>query len=308
MRFNIVTPVLNGEGFLDETILSVITQSGPFCIRYHVQDGGSTDGTRAILEAWQKRLAEGFPLRCQGVEFSFASASDRGLYDAVNQGFADLPEADAMAWINADDRFEQGALATVAEIFSAHDAVEWLTGRHTLITETGSFIYLSTLLPYPREAIAAGVFDGRFSKVFVQQEGTFWRPRLWQAAGGLNGGLRLAGDMDLWRRFAKHADLYMVDAILGCFRVRAGQLSANMDKYYAELDSSLSAEEVKARAKASWRYKWAGYDYYGVVRYGGGPWTPERMSMRGRIFLGRRTLKRIRLRLEEVLKPKQAAS
>ena len=43
--FVIVTPVKNGGAFVDEAIFSVVSQSGPFTIRYHVQDGGSTDGT-----------------------------------------------------------------------------------------------------------------------------------------------------------------------------------------------------------------------------------------------------------------------
>ena len=45
MRFAIVTPVLNGEKFLDQSILSVVSQTGPFTIRYHVQAGGSKDRT-----------------------------------------------------------------------------------------------------------------------------------------------------------------------------------------------------------------------------------------------------------------------
>lgn len=308
MRFIIVTPVLNGQEFLDETILSVVSQSGQFSIRYHVQDGGSTDATGEILEAWKKRLAGDFPIRCRGVEFSFGSEPDHGLYDAVNRGFAACGPADAMTWINADDRLEQGACATVTDIFTANQGVEWLTGRHTLVTESGSFLYLSPLIAYPRDAVAAGIFDGRFATAFVQQEGTFWRPSLWDKVGGVNGNFRLAGDFDLWRRFAQHADLYMVDAILGCFRVRAGQLTTNMVKYYAEVDSSLSAKETKERAKASWRYKWAGYDYYAAVRYSGGPWTPERMSMRGRIFLGRRTLKRLRAKLLSLLNRDKSGS
>jgi len=51
MRFGIVTPVLNGEKFLDQSILSVVSQAGPFTIRYHVQDGGSKDRTLEILAA-----------------------------------------------------------------------------------------------------------------------------------------------------------------------------------------------------------------------------------------------------------------
>src|ERR1700733_14150058 len=108
MRFNIVTPVLNGEEFLNETILSVVSQAGHFSIRYHVQDGGSTDATIKILTTWQNCLANGFPISCEGIEFSFASEPDRGLYDAVRRGFAACGDADVMTWINADDRFEPG--------------------------------------------------------------------------------------------------------------------------------------------------------------------------------------------------------
>ena len=82
MHFSIVTPVLNGEEFLDRSILSVVSQEGPFTIRYHVQDGGSKDRTLEILAAWQTRLARDFPLFCEGIE----CAPDRGAHDAVNRG------------------------------------------------------------------------------------------------------------------------------------------------------------------------------------------------------------------------------
>ncbi|HEX7200750.1 MAG TPA: glycosyltransferase, partial [Dongiaceae bacterium] len=87
-RFSIVTPVFNGARFLDETILSVVSQAGPFTLSYHVQDGGSTDGTVEKLAAWKERLADGFPVLCGGLEFSYASAPDGGLYDAIRRGFS----------------------------------------------------------------------------------------------------------------------------------------------------------------------------------------------------------------------------
>jgi glycosyltransferase involved in cell wall biosynthesis len=73
MRFAIVTPVFNGEKFLDQTVLSVVNQAGPFTIRYRVQDGGSKDETLQILAAWKSRLARDFPVFCEGIEFSYAS-------------------------------------------------------------------------------------------------------------------------------------------------------------------------------------------------------------------------------------------
>jgi glycosyltransferase involved in cell wall biosynthesis len=280
MRFSIVTPVFNGEKFLDQTILSVVGQAGPFTIRYHVQDGGSKNGTLDLLAAWQNRLARDFPIGCEGIEFSLASASDRGLYDAINRGFEACGDSDAMAWINADDRFEPGAFATVQEIFKSFPDIDWLTGRTTLIDEAGIFLLLSSITPFPRKAIEAGIFDGRFAgPYFIQQEGTFWRSTLWKKAGGLNPNFRLAGDFDLWRRFAKQSELVVADTILGCFRFRAGQLSANMAPYQAEIDASLSPEEMKIRAKASKTYAKAGFSYPVLIRPYMRPWRRQSWPM-----------------------------
>src|SRR6202040_2701427 len=94
----------------------------------------------------------------------------------------------------------------------------------------------------------------KFATPFIEQESTFWRPRLWPKAGGVHPNFRLAGDFDLWRRFARQTDLVIVDAVLGCFRVRAGQLSTDLARYRAEIDASLSPAEIESRDKAAKRY------------------------------------------------------
>ena len=279
MHFNIVTPVFNGAAYLDETIYSVVGQSGDFSITYHVQDGGSTDGTLELLAKWAARLKGDFPIRCRGVEFSFSSAPDKGLYDAVNRGFEACGPADVMAWINADDLFQPGAFNSVAQIFTRFADIDWVTGRPNVMDESGATVHISSLIPFPRQALAAGIFDGRFACHFVQQEGTFWRQSLWKKAGGLNADFRLAGDLDLWRRFARHADLVMANVLFGCFRTRPGQLSGNIDAYRAEFDAALTPDEVRARARAARRYKHAGFDYRVLVRHYMGPWTCERWPM-----------------------------
>ncbi|PNG25188.1 glycosyltransferase [Methylocella silvestris] len=298
MHFNIVTTVFNGERFFNETLLSVVSQAGDFSIRYHVQDAGSTDGTLKLLEGWRKRFDEGFPISCRGIEFTYASEPDSGLYDGVNKGFAHCGPADVMTWINADDRFEQGAFGTVATILRNFPDIDWLTGRPTTITESGEFLYMAPVRAYPRKAIEAGIFEGRFAMPFIQQEGSFWRPRLWDKVGGLDAGFRLAGDFDLWRRFARETDLVSVDAIFGCFRLRDGQLSADRKSYYAEVDASLSPAEVKARAKASFMYKVRGYKYPVMTRHQGGPWVLECWPMSVLPFLGGRGFKLEHWRLQ----------
>jgi glycosyltransferase involved in cell wall biosynthesis len=59
MKFCIVTPSLNAARFIDETIFSVLSQAGLFRIRYHVQDGGSADGTLEKLARWRRLVEAG---------------------------------------------------------------------------------------------------------------------------------------------------------------------------------------------------------------------------------------------------------
>ncbi len=249
--FSIVTPVINGQSFLDETILSIVTQAGPFSIRYHVQDGGSIDGTLDILERWSKRLSDDFPIVCSGIEFSYASGADAGLYDAVNKGFGRTGLGDFMSWINADDRYQPGAFASVAQIFQKFGDAHWVGSRPVLMSEAGAQGELVDLRNFPQKAIAAAIFEGRFSPWFLQQEGMFWRSGLWKKVDGVNGQMRLAGDFDLWRRFAQHVDFVMADALLGIFRVREGQLSASIDKYHKEIDDHLTPAAMALRSEVS---------------------------------------------------------
>lgn len=261
MHFIVTTPVLNGERYIDETILSVVTQAGPFTIRYHVQDGGSGDQTLAKLAAWKRRLESGFPTLCEGIKFSFSSEPDKGLYDAVNRGFAVCGEGDVMNWINADDRIEQGAFASVAQILTAYPDISWLCGKGAIIEEDSALMQPISAVYFPRPAIAAGIFDGRFAPKYIMQESVFWRSSLWRKVKGLNRELKLSGDHDLWCRFAQHTDLVVADSIFGYFRFRPGQLSENKAAYRAEIDAHLGPAQKQMRRLQSVLYQ------FGFIKY-----------------------------------------
>jgi glycosyltransferase involved in cell wall biosynthesis len=70
---SIVTAVLNGQDFLEQTILSVINQSYPN-MEYIVIDGGSTDGTLDIIKKYEDRIDY------------WVSEKDKGISDAFNKG------------------------------------------------------------------------------------------------------------------------------------------------------------------------------------------------------------------------------
>jgi uncharacterized protein DUF7024/glycosyl transferase family 2 len=257
----VVTPTRNAERFLDQTIFSVVQQRGDFDIHYHVQDGGSTDGTVAIAQKWASRLREMAGSFCGGAptHISCESGSDRSMYDAIQTGFERLlgtlddvgRRRIVMTWINADDIFAAGAFQTVTSfLFEATDRL-WVTGIPSTMTEDGT---LSDVRPddcaYSRRQLALGWYDGR-GRRFLQQEGTFWKHSLWTQAGGLNRDLKLAGDWDLWRRMARETSVVTLRAVLATHRRRPGQLSAEMDSYWRELDA-LRVSDARAFANSSY--------------------------------------------------------
>jgi glycosyltransferase involved in cell wall biosynthesis len=242
----VVVPMLNAAAYINDSLSSLIFQAGKFFLRLHIQDGGSTDGSIGIAREWKCRLEEGsIPVLCKGVSLTIDSSPDRGLYDAIAKGFEYISynEYDLMTWLGADDRLFQGALATVTQIFSQNSAISFLTGTPTLIDTDGAISHKANPAVFPQLTLRMGMHDNRIFP-FVQQEGTFWRPNLYWKVGGVDRKFHLAGDWDLWRRFAKMAELYTIDAHLGAFRQRPNQASANLKSYYGEID--LKIEEISA--------------------------------------------------------------
>lgn len=205
LKISIVTPALNHVRYLPETMRSVLDQAG--CrIEYIVQDGGSTDGSVAIIQKSASRL------------HAWASSPDRGQADAIAKGFATTsgePE-DLMAWINSDDFYLPGALSYVTEYFDQHPEVDVVYGHRIVVNENSNEIARWFVPQYDSEVLR--YYD------FVPQETLFWRRRIWEKAGGIDRTFQFALDWDLILRFqAAGARFARLPRFLGCFRIHTAQ-------------------------------------------------------------------------------------
>jgi glycosyltransferase involved in cell wall biosynthesis len=253
----IVTPTRNSEAYLNETILSIFTQEGDYDIFYHVQDCESSDVTLDIIKYWEKMsLEKPAFLGLAKIHFSWSSERDASMYDGINKGFEKLfekmqgvaPENILMTWINSDDKFATGAFQTVSSFLNDSEKSEWVTGLPCLILSDGTIVDVrDSPCAFARNYLRQGRYDGR-TLPFLQQEGTFWRASLWQKTGGLNAQLRLAGDWDLWRRFAEFNELITMRAVLGFHRRLQGQLSEDRDGYYREIDRIIDEQKSDFQA------------------------------------------------------------
>jgi glycosyltransferase involved in cell wall biosynthesis len=204
-RIALVTPVFNSGKYIEQTIRSVLMQEYPN-LEYFIVDGGSTDGTVDIIRKYESQIS------------GWISEPDKGMYDALNKGFA-RTSGEIMGWISATDQLHVGGLKVVGSVFREFPLVKWITGRPTTFDEDGMTVGVFNLMRWSRSRFLAG------ANHYIQQESTFWRRGLWEEAGQyVDASRRMASDFELWVRFFRHADLYTVDALIGGFRLHAASM------------------------------------------------------------------------------------
>ncbi len=232
MKFSIITPVLNMERYISETIESVLYQEGDFEIEYIIMDGGSTDKTLMIINKYRERLESNqISIKCKDVTFSCHSEKDKGMYDAINKGFQ-KSTGDILAWINADDYYLPNAFKTVLDCFNKYPEIHWLKGITRVIDSTGKIISRDESVTYHKNWIQKGIY-GR-EAYYISQDSVFWRRSLWQEAGPINPDLKNAGDYELWIKFANFAPLQVVNFPVSVFRKLENSLTKKNGTRYAK--------------------------------------------------------------------------
>ncbi|BAH77292.1 glycosyltransferase [Solidesulfovibrio magneticus] len=219
----LVTPSLNQAPFLAAALDSVLSQNYPN-LAYVVLDGGSRDGSPALIRRQARHLA------------GWRSRPDAGHYPAVAEGLAGS-HADILGWLNADDLLHPLALFKVADAFLSDPAAGWITGRPTAFDAAGRLDWVRPDLP----EWSPDIFYGGDFRAFIQQESTFFSRQLWLAAGGgFDPAFPLAGDFELWLRFFARAPLVVVDRLLGGYRRHgANRAVIGYEQYLGEARAAL---------------------------------------------------------------------
>jgi glycosyltransferase involved in cell wall biosynthesis len=235
-RISVVTPSFNQAEYLEQTILSVISQDYPN-LEYIIVDGGSTDNSVEIIKKYESKLTW------------WISEPDKGMYYAIQKGL-ERTTGEIMAWINSDDKYHPGAFSVVSEIFSRFSEVNWLMGNPTVFDEYGRTILVSKFRFWSKFDFYTSSYSG------IQQESIFWRRCLWEQAGRkLDLQLKYAADFELWLRFFRYEKLYVTEALIGGFRIRSSnQITLEKhDLYFQELKSKISKEIISKADKVRLR-------------------------------------------------------
>jgi glycosyltransferase involved in cell wall biosynthesis len=175
-KLTIVTPSYNQGQFLEGTIRSVLLQNYPN-LEYIIIDGGSTDGTKMLLEKYSPWISY------------WQSEPDEGQGQAINRGFS-LASGSYFAWINSDDYYLKGVFRRVAEKFTTAQA-EFIYGFGYSYDLEKQFFELNKVLPFP----------DLFIKIpSLIQPSTFWSADIHQPIWEE---LHCSLDFELWLRLVK---------------------------------------------------------------------------------------------------------
>jgi glycosyltransferase involved in cell wall biosynthesis len=215
----VITACLNAAGTIEETLASVREQAYDGEVEHLVVDGGSTDGTLAILE------------RAEGVRFT--SGPDSGRPEAVNKGTA-MASGEVIGFLNADDRYEPGALDAAGAAFAADPDADWVTGYCRIISAAGEEIR-RPVTAYKNALLRHFSLPLYLTQNFVSDPATFARRTALEAVGPLDERYVISHDYDLWLRLAQRGNPVVLRRYLAGFRMAEGSLSmAGFERQFRE--------------------------------------------------------------------------
>jgi len=195
---SIVVPSYNQARFLDEALRSLIDQRDQIH-ELIVMDGGSTDGSKEIIERYQSELTH------------WQSERDDGQADAIITGFA-RATGDILAWVNSDDALFPGAVREMRDWFSCCLNRGLFEGNTVVINERSEIIRCDRRAgPSHRWA--------RFGYMRAHQPSTFFRRSLYESVGGIDRSMHCTMDTDLWYRMLPTANARRIDKYIGVHRI-----------------------------------------------------------------------------------------
>jgi glycosyltransferase involved in cell wall biosynthesis len=206
--FSIITVVLNGEKYLDQTIKSVIDQHN---VNYEliIIDGGSTDRTLDIIHKYNNHITK------------WISEPDHGIYEAMNKGIK-FSTGDFISFLHSDDYYLPDTLYRVAQI--ANKTYADVYHGNVMIMSRNDDIEKARLFKPTHDIKSLGKGGS------IYQPATFVRKNIFARIGIFNEKFRIVADYDFFLRAEKnYCSFHHIDEILTVFR--AGGVSDTYESY-----------------------------------------------------------------------------
>lgn len=226
---SVVMSVYNGEHFLREAVESILCQSFRE-FELIVIDDGSTDGTAAILHAYQE----------EDERMQVYYQANKGLVESLNRGCG-LARGKYIARMDADDISAANRLMWQVDFMEKHPEVGVVGGAVDVIDITGKSLGTS-----------ANPIDDCDIRLALSDHCAFWHPTVlmrkdvFVSVGGYRKAVFGAEDYDLWLRVAEHCQLANLDSVVLKYRCHSCQVTVSKIR-------QLAFSTLAARAAAALR-------------------------------------------------------
>jgi glycosyltransferase involved in cell wall biosynthesis len=218
---SIVVPSYNQGQFIRATVDSILSQNIEG-IEILVMDGGSKDETVAVLRSY-------------GDKIQWVSEKDRGQSHAINKGF-ERARSDILGYINSDDTYQPGALASVLEAFRQHPESDFVYGDFNYIDAAGNILARRRTTNFDYDIL-------RFDHNFICQPASFWRRSVIERIGPIAEDLYYLMDYEYYLRAAA--------AGMRFFHVRQNLANLRLHKECKTVSGQSEAQQKYAAVRAA---------------------------------------------------------
>ncbi len=146
MKISVVIPVFN-DVRIGRVLESILSQQHEHELEIIVVDAGSTDGTLAVLEAYQDRITV------------LISEPDEGIFHGINKGIDRTTGSsrDVVHFISADDQYgDQSVIRAVMDVFQSDEDVDACYGDQIYMNEAGKTVRYWKAGDYRRAKVRFG--------------------------------------------------------------------------------------------------------------------------------------------------------
>jgi hypothetical protein len=214
---DVVVPCYNYARYLETCVASALSQEG-VDVRVLIIDDCSSDETpvvASLLVAQDERV------------FALRNAANLGLIASANRGMLDWAKAPYSLLISADDALTPGALARATAVLERHPEAGFVFGSVVVFDRDPP-----PPLPAAPQAFEHRIIEG--PKLIehlchhcndVPTPTAVVRTGLQKRVGGYNPATPHTSDMEMWLRLAAHAEVGVIHAPQGYYRVHGSNMS-----------------------------------------------------------------------------------
>lgn len=224
---SIVIANYNYGRFLEEAILSILSQGVRDRVEIIICDAASTDNSVEIIKKYADKISW------------WCSEKDGGQSAAFNKGFAHA-KGEWFTWLNADDILLPGTVNAFVRYVEKNPNAEWITGNMLSFDSDTREIVRVNWGPHYQPPLLRR--NRSFNAVFGPT--TFWRRTVYEKVGPIDEKLHYAMDTEYWARMT----------MAGVKQYRLHHICWGFRNHSESKTVGVQTQEISARREAEARY------------------------------------------------------